>query len=224
MDAYNHQDTPFEKLIQELQPQRDLSRSPLFQVWFNMLAETQAMELPHLQIEQIRRDESEAKFDLTFYIRERPEGIHLTAVYNALLFTSERIEVMLEQYQLLLAQVVEESTRTIQSYSLHSQSQQVYLPDPSQPLSKQWHQAVHDRFTQQAGVTPDQLAVVGPGGTFTYEELECLSNQLAHYLLTQKVLWFWIQPIRWHGCCPIVNKPSRASCLEWMEQIICLKN
>ena len=103
LEAYAHQDLPFELLLEALRPERDLSRTPLFQVFFNMhnFAAGQ-IELPGLTIEIFPPHEPAARFDLSLYAREQPEGIQLAVVYNADLFEDATIAQMLEHFQTLL--------------------------------------------------------------------------------------------------------------------------
>ncbi len=188
LGAYTHQDMPFEKLVQELQPERDTSRNPLFQVWFNMLnLKDIKLELPDLVVEPINMPEAASKFDLTLYVTEQQQGIKLELVYNADLFVPERMLEMLNQFHHLLVQIAETPQQNISSLSLVTSKAELLLPNPQQPLSVQSEIAVHTKFSQQAQRVPQNLAVVDAQVAWTYAELEELSNQLAHYLLANNL-------------------------------------
>jgi amino acid adenylation domain-containing protein len=185
LDAYAHQDVPFDKLVEELQPERDLSRTPIFQVWFNMLnLGDQELTLSELKVEPFSSQGTRSKFDLTLYVQEQPaQGIRLKLVYNVALFEPERMEEMLAQFQHLLEQIVEQPEAGIASFSLVTPKAQLILPNPTQELCSKWEKAPHQRFSQQAQQVPEKLAVVDAQETWSYDELEAWSNQLAHYLL-----------------------------------------
>ncbi|HVR96078.1 MAG TPA: amino acid adenylation domain-containing protein, partial [Thermoanaerobaculia bacterium] len=117
--AYAYQDVPFEKLLQELRPERDLSRTSVFQVLFNMLNTPGAdVGLPGLDIEPLGLSETAAKFDLTLYVAEGADGLVLNLVYNADLFDRPRMEEMLRQYRGLLDQAVADPGAAISRYTL----------------------------------------------------------------------------------------------------------
>ncbi|GAA6620567.1 amino acid adenylation domain-containing protein [Scytonema sp. NUACC26] len=188
LGAYTHQDMPFEKLVQELQPERDTSRNPLFQVWFNMLnLKDIKLELPGLAVEPVSLPEASSKFDLTLYVTEQHQGIKLELVYNADLFVAERMEEMLHQFHHLLVQIAETPQQNISSLSLVTPNAALLLPNPQQELSVKSAAAVHTKFSQQAQRVPQNLAVVDGQVAWTYAELEELSNQLAHYLIANDV-------------------------------------
>jgi len=183
LEAYTHQDIPFEKLLEELRPVRDMSRTPLFQVFFNMLSlEEERIELPGLHIERVVRTNPDSKFDLTLYVREDAEGLALQLVYSTDLFNQKRMVEMLAQYCHLLRQIVENPDQKIKAYSLVTETAEPYLPDPRQPLRADWHEAVHTQFSRQAARTPQHLAVIDPQDHWTYAELDRRSNQLANFL------------------------------------------
>ena len=103
LEAYANQDIPFEKLLEELHVERDLSRTPLFQVFFNMLnVNSESIDLLGLKGELINRLDAEAKFDLTLYIVEQNKQIHFIFVYNTDLFRQERMAEMMRQLEWLL--------------------------------------------------------------------------------------------------------------------------
>ncbi len=183
MDAYTHQDIPFEKLLVELHPERNLSHTPLFQVFFNMLnLEGGQVEMPGLSVEILDPSDIGSKFDLTLYLIEKGQAIDLNLVYNTDLFTSDRIEELLAQYELLLEQVMVHPDQKIADYSLLTNRATTLLPNPTQELPSTWKGAIPDIFTQQAIRLPEQIALLDTLGSWTYQQLDSLSSQLAHYL------------------------------------------
>ena len=188
LEAYTHQDLPFEKLLEQLQPKRDLSRTPLFQVFFNMLNFPDFhIELPGLTVEGLPLSEVWSKFDLTLYISEQNERIHLDLVYNTHLFTQARMIEMLEQLRHLLLQIVEKPEDRITHFSLITTTAQAILPNPTEVLDSTWEGAVQTQFSQQASRVPKHLAIVGPHEVWSYEELNARSNQLANYLIASGI-------------------------------------
>jgi amino acid adenylation domain-containing protein len=197
LDAYAHQDVPFEKLVEELRPERDLSRTPLFQVFMNMVNIAKRVVPEGFKTESSsvtgsaysRTDEStsdfeaQSKFDLTIYVRERDGALNFNWVYNADLFDRNRIQEMSRQYETLLSQVAEHPDASIDSYSLLTATGQELLPNPVEPLGSDWVGSVHEGFLWQARSSPAHPAITDPSGSWTYAELNSRTNQLAHYLL-----------------------------------------
>jgi amino acid adenylation domain-containing protein len=182
-EAYMHQDLPFERLVEELQPERILSHSALFQVFFNMLnLGDHRLELPGCVAERFPTPAVESKFDLTLYVRDQHGGLHFSLVYNTDLFGQERMAEMLAQWRQLLAQIVAQPDERIDRYSLVTPAAAARLPNPAQRLRATWEGAVQARFSAQARRVPDQMAVVDTCHAWTYAELEARSNQLANYL------------------------------------------
>ena len=186
--AYAHQDLSFDKLIEELSPERNLSHSPLFQVFFNMVnLPDEAVEWPELRVELFAshevgaKIEAGSKFDLTLYVMEKAAGIELELLYNTDLFDQDRALAMLQQYIHLASQVLDVGKK-ISDYSLVTSAARRILPDPGIPLSNRWEGSVQDLFAQQAGRIPAQLAVVDATETITYQELNSISNRLANCL------------------------------------------
>ncbi|BAZ34002.1 amino acid adenylation (plasmid) [Cylindrospermum sp. NIES-4074] len=184
LGAYAHQDLPFEKLVEEIQPERSLSHAPIFQVWFNMLNFTDSkLELSGLQVDTISITGNTSKFDLTLYVREHEKGIYLQLVYSTDIFTPERIAEILTQYEHLLVQISESPDEKITNFFLVTPKAKLLLPAPNEILMPQWSGAVHTHFTQQARQVPQDLAVVDARVAWNYAELEERTNQLANYLL-----------------------------------------
>jgi non-ribosomal peptide synthetase component F len=188
LGAYAHQEMPFERLVEELQPERSLSHAPLFQVMFNLLNHNDvedSIKLQSLTVETTSPLEtSVSKFDLTLYALERNEKIQFDLVYNNHLFETARMVEMLRQLRLLLSQIVEKPDENIKRLSLVTPEAEALLPNPTQELSFRCEGAVHTRFSEQSRRVPYQLAVKDKQDVWDYRELESSSNQLANYLLT----------------------------------------
>jgi natural product biosynthesis luciferase-like monooxygenase protein/amino acid adenylation domain-containing protein len=181
--AYSHQDVPFERLLEDIQPERDLSRTSLFQVFFNMLnLPTAEVQLPGLSVELLPPRDVGAKFDLTLYVRELNHRIFFDLVFNADLFTGERMAEMLRQYTHLLSQAVENPEQRINEFSLVTPAAEKHLPNPAEPLNDDWRGAVHTIFSKLAQERPERVAVIDRHERWTYGELDALSNQLANCL------------------------------------------
>ncbi|MEM7114034.1 MAG: amino acid adenylation domain-containing protein, partial [Chloroflexota bacterium] len=187
LDAYAHQDLPFEQLVEALQPTRDLSRPPLFQIFFNMInvADYGNFDLPGLKTEPLSGDTIVAKFDLTLYVIDTDNTLKLEAVYNRDLFSQARIAALLEQYVGLLTQICQAPTQSLSNFSLHTET--AVLPNPTLPLPARWHTPAHVRLSQLAQQQPHKIAIVQGDLRCDYAELEACSNQLAHYLLEQGI-------------------------------------
>ena len=188
LEAFSNQDIPFEKLLEELKVERDLSRTPIFQVFFNMLNFTGApIQMEGIRGESIINPDLSSKFDLTLYLSEVERRIKLTLVYNADLFTAARMEVLLAQYESLLHQICANPDLPLSDYTLVYSGAQSIVPDPTQPLNGEWMGAVHEALSQHAALRGGETAVTDPTDTWTYNELNQRSNQLAHYLIARGV-------------------------------------
>ncbi len=192
LGAYAHQDLPFERLVEELRPPRDLSRTPLFQVLFNMLdlGMPTSLQLPGLEISSFHQErplDLQAKFDLTLYVQNDPGGLELTAVYNSDLFSADRIENLIDQYVNLLAAACDPPARPMREWPLVSANSSGALPDPKAPLEFVWNGSVQSRFAHHAALAPARVAVEHAAGSMTYGELEALANRIAQYLIARGI-------------------------------------
>ncbi|HZG52296.1 MAG TPA: amino acid adenylation domain-containing protein, partial [Pyrinomonadaceae bacterium] len=203
--AYSHQDVPFEMLIESLQVERDLSRTPLFQVFFNMPNVPQEVTLAGLEVELLPMPESGSKFDLTLYVQEDESGaIRVTASYSTDLFKESRIEELLRQYQHLLTQVAARADERLVGYSLVTPEAARILPDPTAALDGGWLGSAAELFTRQAKRVPERTAVKDPRESWTYRELDERSNQLAQYLVAHGVGHEDVVAIYAHRSAPLV--------------------
>lgn len=186
--AYSHQDIPFEKLLEELKPERDPSRTPFFQVFFNMLViERKEFNLPGIETEPLPSLQNEAKFDLTVYVNRSQKDYRLTFVYNANLFTQERMQEVLDQYIVLLEQIVLQPETPISRYTLVTSRAAKFLPNPAALLSNEWKGAIHSKLSENAKRTPEQIAVLDSNDAWTYAELDDHSNRLANVLIANHI-------------------------------------
>jgi len=183
LGAYAHQDVPFEMLVKELQPVRDLSRTPLFQVLVNMLnLPERTLKTGEVQLEIPREIDRESKFDLTFYINESEGRIGFDLLYNADLFDAERIRLLLNQFETLLRQIAENSQVSIDDLSLVTADCRNRLPDPREPLGEPRHEPVPERIADLAWRMPDHPIVEQGGRRWTYAELWFCARRIARQL------------------------------------------
>jgi amino acid adenylation domain-containing protein len=188
LSAYMHQDLPFEKIVEAVNPDRDLSRNPLFQIMFNLADVTErALHLDGCEVTKESFFEPEAKFDITLYAPERDGIFELAIVYNADLFSDSRIAIMLEQFSHLLSQIVAKPSTKIGEYSLVLPSHRALLPDPTESLDDNWEGPIHACVANWADRAPDRVALVDANETWTYLELEILSRQLTNYLIVSGI-------------------------------------
>ncbi len=184
LGAYANQDVPFERLLGELTVERDLSRTPIFQVLLNMLNLPRAeAEFEGLTIEPISVPEVESKFDLTIYATEHPEGLVLRLVYNADLFGPERMRELLAQLEGALAQALAAPDRPISRIRLRTAAADTLLPDPKAALDATWHGSVVDLFRAQAARRPERPAVIDRAGSWSYGDLAEATARIAAGLL-----------------------------------------
>jgi amino acid adenylation domain-containing protein len=177
LDAHTHQDMPFEELVNALGAQRELDRTPLFQVFFNHLnIEFAPPAMQGLEVELFGDFEAETKYDLTLYSRETGGVAQFLLLYNAALFDEDRMQALVDQYALLLRQIGEDASQSVDRYSLATGS---VLPDPAAPLASDWPGPVHERFLSQAAQHPHRIAIDEPGQRWTYDQLVRASAGIA---------------------------------------------
>jgi amino acid adenylation domain-containing protein len=190
LEAYTHQDLPFEKLVEELHPDRNLSYHPLFQVVFSLQnTPIKALELPGITLSRMDFDNPSAKFDLEFHMWESHEGLRGQVIYSTDLFDHPTITRMLGHFQTLLEAIVANPQQRLGELPLLTQSERHKLlvefnenqSKIQNPKSK-IEQCFHQLFEEQVERSPDAIAVVFEDEQLTYRELNNRSNQLAHYL------------------------------------------
>ena len=188
LDAYTHQDLPFERVVEEINPQRDPSRNPLFQVMVNMTDTSErVLKLAGCQTVKLPTSAPEAKFDIILHAPEIEGKLELAIVYNADLFSERRIINVLDQFTHLLSQVADDPQKGIDEFSLVTPSAASVIPDPTESLDDTWEGSIHQLFARWAERAPDYPAVIDPDNSWSYGELDRRGSQLANYLIAQGI-------------------------------------
>jgi amino acid adenylation domain-containing protein len=184
-DAYHHQDLPFEKLVEELQPERDLSYSPLFQVKFMLEnAPKVDLKLSGLTLSFLNAENLTAKLDLSLDMHETADGLMGVFEYNTDIFDGATINRMVEHFHSLLSGIVNNPEQRLCELPLLTEAQrhQLLVEWNDTQIEYSQDQCFHQLFEAQVAQTPDAVAVVFQDEQLTYRELNQRANQLAHYL------------------------------------------
>jgi amino acid adenylation domain-containing protein len=180
LEAVAHQDLPFEKLVQELRPERYASRAPLFQILFNQADPLLGpVALPRLAIRYLPAVEIGSKFDLTVYVTECLEGVDLRLVYDSSLFSGERIRHLLDQFAALVTQVAQRPGGRISDLSLVTTAARAWLPDPGEAIPEPFFPPVERLFLDCAQALPEQVALCWSEGSWTFSELATRARGVA---------------------------------------------
>ncbi|MBI5100065.1 MAG: amino acid adenylation domain-containing protein [Nitrospirae bacterium] len=185
LDAYAHQDLSFERLAEELQPERDLSRNPLFQVMFSLQdIPVSNPKLSGLTLRRLGTDSTRTRYDLEIHLQETKEGLKGEFVYNTGLFDTDTIRRMAGHYQIILEGIVSNSDRRLSELPLLTEAEQHQLLVEWNNTATDYprDKCIHELFEEQVEKTPDATAVVFEDQKLTYRELNTRANQLAHYL------------------------------------------
>ncbi|MEO6230171.1 MAG: non-ribosomal peptide synthase/polyketide synthase [Ferruginibacter sp.] len=199
MEAYEHQEASFEKVVESVVKERDLSRSPLFQVMFVLQNAPEAAELTlhELTLSRETQTHNTAKFDLSFYLTETSNGLQAMVEYNTDLFLKTTITQMIGHFQALLQAIVDTPAKSIGTLSMLSEIEEQQLlidfNDNKQAYPK--NETILDLLNNQVQKTPDGIAFVFDEESITYSELDARSNQLAHYLNNRGVKAETLVPI-----------------------------
>jgi amino acid adenylation domain-containing protein len=187
--AYTHQNVPFEQLVEQIQPERDPSRTPLFQIMFILQnAPVPEYELPDLTLSVIQIENRTSKFDITLSMSEAEDGLSGDIEYNIDLFDLSTIQRLIAHYEALLMAIVANPDSRIGELPLLSAAERRQLVvEWNTPSTATGTRLVHQLIAEQAAQHPDALAVVGEEGRLSYAELERRANQLAQHLRAQGV-------------------------------------
>ncbi len=190
LGAYLHQDVPFEKLVEELQPERDLSHSPIFQVVFVLQnAPLGGLDLPGVSLETLPADNATAKFDLTLNLQEAEDFIGGSLGYSTDLFEAETVSRMVSHFLTLLEAISTNVNTPLSRLPLIREEEQRQIVFDWNRTAAEYPVAscIHELIAEQAKRTPYAAAVVDEAEVLTYRELEQRSDQLARYLQSHGV-------------------------------------
>ncbi len=189
IEAYAHQQMPFEQIVEALQPERNLSHSPLFQVMLVLQNNEEGiLALPGLKTDFIKQEEVQAKFDLTLHMSESENTLGLEWEYNSDIFAADTIARLADHFTLLVESLVSNPESNVYSAQLLSESERhqqlMELNDAAEESPVE--DCIHELFEQQAKNRPDTIAVEFNDQKLTYAQLNSKANQLAHYLVDEK--------------------------------------
>ncbi|MBE9120013.1 amino acid adenylation domain-containing protein [Tychonema sp. LEGE 07199] len=185
MAAYAHQDLPFEKLVEELHPDRELSRNPLFQISFSLQnTPVAALELPGITLGAIDFDSGTAKLDLECNLWEDAGSIQGQIVYSTDLFDRATIARMAEHFQTLLKAIVANPQQRLSDLALLTAPEYQQLLNDWNDTQRDYpqNQCFHQLFEERVELAPDAVAAVFENQQLTYRQLNSKANQLARYL------------------------------------------
>ncbi|HEX2188170.1 MAG TPA: amino acid adenylation domain-containing protein, partial [Longimicrobiaceae bacterium] len=179
LGAFAHEEVPFERVVEELRPERSLSYSPVFQVLLNFrnFPRTPA-QAGGLGIAALAPDRGVATFDLALEVEEGEDGLVCVLEYAAELFERERMTLLLDHFLALLEQVAADPGVRLSAIRLPGRTDE----PGTGAAGPRRAELVHERVAAQAGLTPDAVAVAREGGSLTYAELDLRANRLANHL------------------------------------------
>jgi amino acid adenylation domain-containing protein len=185
LDAYAHQELPFERLVQALNPSRDLGRSPVFQVLFALQNfEPGVLVLPEIEVTGLPLDREQAKFDLALFATERNDGLRLSLEYATDLFDASAVERMLDHLETLLQAAASEPQRRLSELPLLTDAErselQIGWNQTERPFPAE--RCVHELFEDEVERRPHAIALSAGGQSISYRELNERANVLAHRL------------------------------------------
>ncbi|HEX8118473.1 MAG TPA: amino acid adenylation domain-containing protein, partial [Pyrinomonadaceae bacterium] len=185
LKAYAHQDVPFERLVEELQPERSLGRAPLFQVKFVLQnAPGEALAVEGLEVSPLELENKTAMLDLQLNLTERPEGLKGTWIYSTDLFDAATVGRMAGHFQTLLEGMIADPEASVSRVGLLGEDERRQLLDGWNDTARPYphDRCVQQLFEERAELTPDAVAVSFGEERVGYAELNRRANQLAHRL------------------------------------------
>ncbi|MEG4054806.1 MULTISPECIES: amino acid adenylation domain-containing protein [unclassified Microcoleus] len=184
LGAYAHQDLPFEKLVEELQPERSLSYNPVFQVMFQLRNNPMPpLELPGLTLNLLELETNTTQFDLSLDLEEVGERLQASVQYSTDLFDRATITRMLGHLQTLLEGIAAHPEQRLSSLPLLTAAEKQQLLEWNNTFAQYPpDKCIHQLFEEAVSRSPDAVAVVFEGEELSYRELNARANQLAHHL------------------------------------------
>jgi amino acid adenylation domain-containing protein/non-ribosomal peptide synthase protein (TIGR01720 family) len=191
MDAYDNQEVPFEKIVDAVVMERSLERSPLFQVMFILqnIPEAKPINLGQVELTAEKIKQESSKFEISFSVTERADGLFGMVEYNTDLFTAETIQRMILHYKELLRSIVCNPDQLIGDLQMLTpvEKDRLLLTFNDTKVEYPKDKSIVDLFIEQVKQSPDNTAIGFEEQRLSYEELNERSNQLAHYLIAKGV-------------------------------------
>lgn len=190
LEAHEHQDLPFEKLVEALRPKRSLSYEPIVQVAFVFVVTPDAAgKESELKGEGLSTRNETTKYDLTLYVQETKDALMLDIQYSSDLFDNTTIARMLTHYEIILKEIVANPGQQVSKLRLllDSERRQMFADWNDTRRAYPSDQCINELFEQQVARTPKAAAVLCGDEQLTYEELNRRANQLAHHLRSLSV-------------------------------------
>jgi amino acid adenylation domain-containing protein len=185
LGAYVREEVPFEKLVEGLNVDRDLTRNPLFQTMFTLQNSPKQISKPsNIVVSEMEVDSETSPFDLSLYLRERTGELVGFFEYNTDLFDRETIECMAGHFKTVLEGIVADPEHPISTLPFLTQAErhQVLVEWNSTETEYPNDVCIHELFAAQAARTPESIALEFEGKQLTYRQLDRRANDLAHYL------------------------------------------
>ena len=189
LNSFSNKDVPFEQIVEEINPERSLSHSPLFQVMFTLLNHRNTNSINGVELDNIRIDRWISKFDLSLFIDNSEKGLEGSFEFSKDLFDESTIRRMVNNYVTLLSNIADDPLTAIEHLSILSS-------DEYETIVVEWnaHQSVvearvciQDLIRLQTNRSPNNTAVIFRDQSLTYSELHSRVNQLAYYLVSENV-------------------------------------
>ncbi|WP_372366521.1 amino acid adenylation domain-containing protein [Candidatus Uabimicrobium sp. HlEnr_7] len=187
LEAYTHQDYPFEKLVADIYPQRNTSYNPIFQVSINMLGEyTPQNILQNIKVSHVEKQIITSNFDLTLLIRSE-QTLKLNWRYNTDLFLRNTIQRMSQHFNTLLENIVSNPHQNLFRIEMLNSQQQQYILDEYGGNEKKYgkEKTLHEQFEEQTQKTPNNIAVICENKQISYRDLNIKANKIARILREQ---------------------------------------
>lgn len=190
LEAFEHQDMPFEHVVSLIEPRRDASRSPLFQYLFVLEKESWSeAQLNELTLSPVEIESGCAIYDLVLSLVDSGKGLQGSLEYNTDLFERRTIERLIGHFTALLKESVSNPAKSINQLEILTASERLHILHVwnDTGVDREPGTCLHQLFEQQATLVPEAIAVVFEESSLTYRELNDQANQLAHCLLAQEI-------------------------------------
>lgn len=186
LEAYTHQDVPFERLVEELHPERTPDQNPLFQVMFTVQnSPVEDLQLPGVSVRSLPYPVTTTRFDLQWDVLEQSGDLQIVAYFRSQLFRQDTIQRMLRHYATLLQRAIAEPDRCLSDLSMLDDDERCRILidwNPAATESPPESSSIHQLFAAQAARIPDAVAIVDEDEQRTYRDLNERATQLASLL------------------------------------------